>query len=85
MAVVDPATGGVRPLNPPVRGVGLASFAAATLSADEQTVLGCLGRVVAGIRPMGSAPVNGGRPTLLNQEAYLPSWSGLSTAGTSAC
>jgi dipeptidyl aminopeptidase/acylaminoacyl peptidase len=84
-AVVNPATGAVRPLNPLLRGVGSAGFAAVTLTADERTVLGCLGRVVDAIRPMASVPLTGGQPTALNEDAYSPSWSGLSSAGTSAC
>jgi Tol biopolymer transport system component len=87
-ALVDPRSGAVTPLNPPVSGVGLAGFkagfAGVTLTADEQSVLGCLGTVDAG-RPMASVPVTGGEPTVLNQDAYSPSWSGLSTAGASAC
>lgn len=88
-AVVDPRSGAVRPLNPPVSGAGLgvgeAGFAAASLTADEQTVLGCFGSVVFAGRPMASVPVTGGEPTVLNHDAYSPSWSGLPTAGASAC
>lgn len=88
-AFVDPRSGAVTPLNPPVSGVGLAGFeagfAAANLTADEQTVLGCQGTVVSAIRPPASVPAKGGELTVLNQRAYSPSWSGLSTAGVSAC
>lgn len=79
-AVVDPRSGAVTPLNPP----GEAGFAAASLTADEQTVLGCFGSVVAAGRP-ASVPVTGGEPTVLSNDAYLPSWSGLRAAGAGAC
>lgn len=88
-AVVDPRSGAVTPLDPPVSGAGLgvgeAGFAAVSLTADEQTVLGCFGSVVSAAPPMASVPVTGGEPTVLNQDAYSPSWSGLPTAGASAC
>ncbi len=79
-AVVDPRSGAVTPLNPP----GEPGFAAASLTADEQTVLGCFGSVVSA-GPPASVPVTGGEPTVLNKDAYLPSWSGLRTAGAGAC
>jgi Tol biopolymer transport system component len=79
-ALVDPRSGAVTPLNPP----GEAGFAAASLTADEQTVLGCSGSGVSAGRP-ASVPVMGGEPTVLNKDAYLPSWSGLRAAGAGAC
>jgi Tol biopolymer transport system component len=88
-ALVDPASAAVTPLNPPLRGAGLAGykagFAATNLTADEGTVLGCQGTVVDAAQTMASVPVTGGAPTVLNQEAWSPSWSGLPTAGASAC
>lgn len=88
-ALVDPGAGTVKPLNPPIdgtgKGVGEAGFAAASLTADEQTVLGCFGSVVLAVPPPASVPVTGGEPTVLNEDAWSPSWSGLRTAGASAC
>lgn len=87
-ALVDPKTGTVRPLNPPIsgagHGVGEAGFAAVSLTADEQTVLGCFGSVVFE-GPPASVPLTGGEPTVLNEHAWSPSWSGLSTVGASPC
>ncbi|HKT82601.1 MAG TPA: hypothetical protein VJQ84_02060 [Solirubrobacterales bacterium] len=88
-ALVDLRTGAVKPLNRPPRGaghgVGEAGFAAVSLTPDEQTVLGCLGGVVFAVPPPASVPVTGGEPTLLNEDAWSPSWSGLSTVGASPC
>jgi dipeptidyl aminopeptidase/acylaminoacyl peptidase len=88
-ALVTPATATVKPLNPPVSGSGLAGyragFAATTLSADGQTVLGCQGTLVDAAQTMATVPLTGGKPTVLDQEAWSPSWSGLRTAGVSAC
>lgn len=88
-ALVDPRTGAVKPLNQPIsgagHGVGEAGFAAVSLNADEQTVLGCFGSVVFAVPPPASVPVTGGEPTVLNGDAYSPSWSGLSTVGASPC
>jgi hypothetical protein len=79
----------VRPLNPPVSGVGLgvgeAGFAATSLTADGQTVLGCFGSVHFAVPPPASVPLTGGEPTVLNEDVFTPSWSGLPTAGASAC
>jgi len=79
-AVVDPRSGAVTPLNPP----GETGFAAASLTADEQTVLGCFGSAVSVGGP-ASVSVTGGEPTALNKDAFLPSWSGLRAAGAGAC
>lgn len=88
-ALVDPASGSVTPLNPPASGLGLAGFkvgfAAVNLTADEQTVRGCQGSVVDAIQPPASVPFTGGKPTVLDQHAYSPSWSGLPSAGASPC
>jgi hypothetical protein len=56
---------------------------ASKLSADGQTVLGCRDTVVDATEPMGSVPLAGGNPTLVNKSYWSPSWSGLSTVGTS--
>lgn len=88
-ALVDPRSGAVKPLNPPASGAGLgvgeAGFAAVSLTADEQTVLGCFGSVVYAGRAPASVPIAGGEPAVLNQDRYSPSWSGLPTAGAGAC
>jgi dipeptidyl aminopeptidase/acylaminoacyl peptidase len=88
-ALVDPKPGTVKPLNPPIsgagHGVGEAGFAAVSLTADEQTVLGCFGSVVFAGPPPASVPVTGGVPTVLNEDAWSPSWSGLRTVGASPC
>lgn len=88
-ALVTLARAGVKPLNPPISGQGLAGFnrgfAGIELSADGQTVLGCRGTVVDAIEPMASLPLAGGKSTLINKSYWSPSWSGLSTAGVSAC
>lgn len=88
-ALVEPKPGTVKPLNPPIsgagHGVGEAGFAAVSLTADEQTVLGCFGSVVFAGPPAASVPVTGGEPTVLNEDAWSPSWSGLSTVGASPC
>jgi hypothetical protein len=88
-ALVDPKAGTVKPLNPPIsgigRGVGEAGFAAVSLTADEQTVLGCFGSVVVAGPPPASVPITGGEPTVLNEDAWSPSWSGLPTVGASPC
>ncbi len=88
-ALVTPALARVKPLNPPISGQGLAGFnrgfAGIELSADGQTVLGCRGTVVDAIEPMASVPLAGGKSTLINKSYWSPSWSGLSTAGVSAC
>jgi len=89
VALVDPRTGAVKSLNQPisgvVHGVGEADFAAVSLTADEKTVLGCVGGVAFAVPPPASVPVRGGEPTVLNEDAYSPSWSGLSTVGASPC
>jgi hypothetical protein len=88
-ALVDPGPGTVKPLNPPIsgagHGVGEAGFAAVSLTADEQTVLGCFGSVVVAGPPPASVPVTGGEPTVLTEDAWSPSWSGLPTVGASPC
>lgn len=88
-ALVDPRTGAVRRLNHPNNGaghgVGEPGFAAVSLTADEQTVLGCVGGVLFAVPPPASVPVTGGEPTVLNKDAWSPSWSGLSTVGASPC
>lgn len=88
-ALVDPKAGTVKPLNPPIsgagRGVGEAGFAAVSLTADEQTVLGCFGSVEFAVPPPASVPVTGGEPTVLNEDTWSPSWSGLPTVGASPC
>jgi dipeptidyl aminopeptidase/acylaminoacyl peptidase len=88
-ALVDPRSGSVRPLNPPVdasdRGVGEAGFLATSLSADERTVLGCFGSVLFAYPAMASVPITGGEPTVLNEDFSTPSWSGVPTAGASPC
>lgn len=88
-ALVDPKSSTVKPLNPPIsgagHGVGEAGFAAVSLTADEQTVLGCFGSVVSAVPPPASVPVTGGEPTVLNEDAWSPSWSGLPTVGASPC
>lgn len=88
-ALVDPKPGAIKPLNPPIsgagHGVGEAGFAADSLTADEQTVLGCFGSVVFAAPRPATVPVTGGEPTVLNEDAWSPSWSGLSTAGAGAC
>lgn len=88
-ALVDPRTGAMRRLNQPIsgagQGVGEDGFAAVSLTADEQTVLGCVGSVVFAVPPPASVPVTGGEPTVLSEDAYSPSWSGPSTVGASAC
>ncbi len=87
-ALVSPATGAVKTLNPPGSGAGrgdrVVGFAAVSLSRDEQTVLGCAGSVVTS-GPPASVPVTGGEPTALNEDAWSPSWSGLPTVGASPC
>lgn len=87
-ALVDPKPGTVKPLNPPIGGGGRggeAGFAAISLAADEQTVLGCSGSAVFAGTPPASVPLTGGEPTVLNENAYSPSWSGLSAVGASPC
>jgi hypothetical protein len=88
-ALVDPKRGTFRPLNPPIsgagHGVGEAGFAAVSLTADEQTVLGCFGSVEFAVPPPASVPVTGGEPTVLDEDAWSPSWSGLRTVGASPC
>lgn len=88
-ALVTPSRAGVRPLNPPLSGQGYAGykagFAAAALSTDGQTVLGCQGTMVDATRSMASVPLAGGPISVINKSYWSPSWSGLSTMGTSAC
>jgi Tol biopolymer transport system component len=88
-ALVDPGSDTVTALNPPLSGQGLAGFkvgfAALNLTADEGTVLGCQGSVVDAIQPPASVLLTGGRPTVLDKDAYSPSWSGLPSAGASPC
>jgi Tol biopolymer transport system component len=88
-ALVTPARGTVKPLNPPISGQGLAGFdagfAGIGLSADGQSVLGCRGTVVNAIEPMASVPLAGGKPMLIDKSYWSPSWSGVSSAGTSPC
>jgi hypothetical protein len=88
-ALVDPKAGTVKPLNPPIsgigRGVGEAGFAAVSLTADDQTVLGCFGSVVVAGGSPASVPIRGGEPTVLNEDVWSPSWSGLPTVGASPC
>jgi hypothetical protein len=51
------------------------------VSEDERTVLGCFGNVLFVDPSMASVPITGGEPTVLNEDFYSPSWSGLPTAG----
>jgi hypothetical protein len=87
-ALVDPGSGKVTPINPPVKqpgGVGKGGFLAGSLTADGQAVLCCSGSMVDALMPPASVPIAGGSPTALNEDAYSPSWSGVPTLGAGAC
>jgi Tol biopolymer transport system component len=88
-ALVEPAAGTVKALNPPISGAGLAGFkvgfAATNLSPDEGTVRGCQGSMVDALRPGASVLAGGGGLTVLNKDIYSPSWSGVPSAGTVPC
>jgi len=49
----------------------------------RRSVLGCFGSVVFAGPPPASVSVTGGEPTVLNEDAWSPSWSGLRTVGAS--